>query len=319
MITVDRSELILHVRDTLAKSGFYISEEWNSPTLCFDIIARRDASLLIIKILANVDAFNKSEANVLKILGKFLEGAPLLIGARASGKKKLKRDVVYTRHGVPIMSGTTLFNFLIEGVPPIIYSAPGGFYVKLDGTKLRETREARSISLGTLADVAGVSRKAIQLYEAGVMNPAVDVAIKLEEYLDVPLTEAIDPFSQDLEIQESLFDFDDLDEPQKNVFGQLKDIGYEIIPINKCHFDALTQDSRVLILTGVEKHSRYLKNKARAMTNISKITERYSVVFIDKAHLSKNNIEGTPIIGSKELLKIEDSEDILELIQERSG
>ena len=319
MITVDRSELISNVRDTLAKSGFYISEEWTSPTLCFDIIARRDAQLLIIKILANVDAFNKTEANVLRILGKFLKGAPLLIGSHAGGNKKLKRDVVYTRHGVSIMSGVTLYNYLIEGVPPIIYSAPGGFYVKLDGHRLKETRETRGISLGTLADVAGVSRKAIQLYEAGVMNPAVDVAIKLEEYLDVPLTQPIDPFSQDIEIQESLFDFDLLDEPQKNVFGQLKEIGYEIIPINKCHFDALTQDSKVLILTGVDKETRYLKNKARAMSNISKITERYSVVFIDKAHLTKNNIEGTPIIGRKELAKIDDSEDILELIHERSA
>ncbi len=316
---MDRLELIYHVRDTLAKSGFYISEQWESPTLCFDIIARRDASLLIIKILANVDGFKKPEANVLKILGKFLEGTPLLIGSRTSGKKKLKRDVVYSRHGVPIMSGTTLYNYLIEGVPPIIYSAPGGFYVKLDSTKLHETREARAISLGTLADVAGVSRKAIQMYEAGLMNPTVDVAIKLEEYLDIPLTRTLDPFSSISEIEDSVFDFEQLEEPQKNVFGQLRDIGYEIIPINRCHFDALAQDNKVLIITGVEKHGKHLKDKARAMTNISKITERYSVVFLDKEHLSKSNIEGTPIIGSRELSEIDDSEDILELIFERSG
>jgi predicted transcriptional regulator len=40
------------------------------------------------------------------------------------------------------------------------------------------------------------------------------------------------------------------------------------------------------------------------------------VVFTDKA-LDKKNLEGTPIIGKKELRKIHDPEDVFTLILER--
>ena len=57
-------------------------------------------------------------------------------------------------------------------------------------------------------------------------------------------------------------------------------------------------------------------DKAKAMTNISKITERYSVIFLNKS-ASKDNLEGTPIIHKSELDKMADSEEIITLISER--
>ena len=50
---------------------------------------------------------------------------------------------------------------------------------------MKRLREERSISLGTLAEIAGVSRRTIQMYENG-MGAMIDVAIRLEEFSTSP-------------------------------------------------------------------------------------------------------------------------------------
>ena len=44
-----REELIAEVRETLARAGFYVSKPLNMRSISFDIVARRDKSLLIIE------------------------------------------------------------------------------------------------------------------------------------------------------------------------------------------------------------------------------------------------------------------------------
>ncbi len=92
------------------------------------------------------------------------------------------------------MSAQTLAEHLLEEIPPYIFAAPGGLYVKLDGDRLGDIRAERGLSLGTLADVAGVSRRTIQLYETG-MGAMIDAALRLEEFLDTQIVEPIDPFT----------------------------------------------------------------------------------------------------------------------------
>src|SRR3989304_1669875 len=95
------------------------------------------------------------------------EAPPLVVGER-SGTGPLEDGVIYSRFGVPILARQTFVEFLEDGVPPFVFSAPGGLYVRLDTEALRRAREERQISLGTLADVAGVSRRTIQMYPEGV-------------------------------------------------------------------------------------------------------------------------------------------------------
>ena len=92
------------------------------------------------------------------------------------------------------MSYTTLHDYLVEGVPSLIYAAPGGLYVNIDGDTLKTLRTQRNVSLGTLANVAGVSRKAIRMYEAG-MGAKVEIAVKLEKFFDEPLVRPADMFT----------------------------------------------------------------------------------------------------------------------------
>src|SRR2546421_4672007 len=187
-----RDRVLEETRRGLAKTGFFLSRPHGERGLCFDFVARRDDTLLIVKILQNVDALTKEPPRELLEVARILEASPLVVGER-SGPGSLEDGVIYTRFGVSILSRRTLGEFLEEGVPPFLYSAPGGLYVRLDTNALRRLRDDRQISLGTLADVAGVSRRTIQMYLEG-MSATMEVALRLEEFMSEPLVLPVNPF-----------------------------------------------------------------------------------------------------------------------------
>ena len=92
-------------------------------------------------------------------------------------------------------------------------------------------------------------------------------------------------------------------------------LGYRILSTKRSPFDALTKDSKTLILTSFERNDGMLAKKAKVVTNISKVVEKHSVIFVEKSR--RKNLEGTPLIDKKELKNIDDSEGIIELILER--
>lgn len=295
--------MIEAVRSVLAKSGFFVSRPLAMRGISFDVVARRDDTLLIIKILSNVDAFSKDNAEEMLTLAEALGASPLLVGER-SGSGEIDESIVYSRFGVPIISLTTLSDHLLEGVPPFIFAAPGGLYVKLDSDMMKRLREERSISLGTLAEIAGVSRRTIQMYENG-MGAMIEVAIRLEEFLNQPIVMPVDPFHhcavkpKDKESSPPA----STDLFGTEVFQQLMRMGFSIVTTARCPFEALSKERNIVILTGLGRDENKLKEKARAVSDISKVTERSSVIFIERLR-TKQNIGGTPIVGKDELRKI---------------
>ncbi|OGS42582.1 MAG: hypothetical protein A3K67_02260 [Euryarchaeota archaeon RBG_16_62_10] len=313
-MSTNREELIIRVRATLAKAGFFTSDPHNIRSISFDVIARRDKQLFIIKALSNIDSLSGEDAEQLRVLATALNGSPMVIGLH-SGAGRLEDGILYSRFGIPIISEATFHEHMLEGVPPFVYAAPGGLYVRLDGELIRQIREERNISLGTLAEAAGVSRKAIQMYESG-MGAMVEIAAKIEEFLKEPIVVPLDPFTYTLEIAQTLKSFDDFKGLNRDVFKMLREIGYSVVPTVRCPFDALAKEEDVLILTGVEENPRMTARKARVVGNISRVTEKKSVVFI-KEETSLESIEGTPLITEDELRRADDAEDVLELILQR--
>src|SRR3989454_3775045 len=277
---VNRDRLLEDVRKILAKTGFFLSEETNTRGLSFDAVARRDEVLLLVKVLLNVDAFSKASAEELKMIATTLKGAPLLIGER-SGAGPLEDGVIYSRSGVPILSRHTFKDFFEEGVPPFIFSAPGGLYVKLDGEALRRAREAKQISLGALAEVAGVSRRAIQMYLDG-MSATIDIALRLEEFLGEPLVVPMDPFLYSSRVADLLTGFEDFERFERDVFRRLARLGYDVLPTVKCPFEAFTKDREIVLLTGVTSARERAHEKASIVSNLARIVERHSVLLVER-------------------------------------
>ena len=141
---MERKELLGSIKDTLAGAGFYVSDLYSTRLTGFDIVARRDDTLLIIKVLTNVDSLSEDVAKELRILSSLLRATPLLIGER-SGVDALEDDVAYFRFGIQAITLDTLRKYILEGVPVNVYAAPGGLYVNLDQEKLRKIRQEKKI------------------------------------------------------------------------------------------------------------------------------------------------------------------------------
>jgi len=306
-----REDLLVRVRQSLSKAGYFISDPHNIRSISFDVIARRDKQLLIIKALTNIDSLSAEDAEQLRIIANALQGSPLVIGLHSSSGK-LEDGILYSRFGVPIISEATFLDHLLEGVPPFVYAAPGGLYVRLDGELIRRLRQERSISLGTLAEAAGVSRKAIQMYESG-MGAMIEIAARIEEYLNEPIVVPLNPFSYTAEVEKALRTFEAFRGLNRDVFEMLREIGYSVVPTMRCPFDALASEHDLLLLAGIGESPEMASRKARVVGNISRVTEKKSVIFVqDKP--AKDEIEGTPIITKDELRRADDADDVLELI-----
>ena len=314
---MQREEITLQVREILSNAGFYISELYSMRQAGFDLVARRDNSLLIIKVLTNIDAMTEVLANELRTLAILLKACPLLIGEK-TGFKNLEEDVIYDRFGIQAITYDTLKNNLLEGISLEVYAAPGGLYVNLDKEKIKTLRREQNLSIGSFAREIKVSRRTIQMYEEG-MNATIEVALRIEDVLGENITIPIDILHHNIKNQ----DFkqiakrqDRIDEFQSEIFAILEKIGYKVIPIEKAPFEAISQEKKKVLLTCVDKYDEKLLKKARIVSSISNITEKYAVIISDK-NVPKKNIGGTPLIIKKELKKTRGPEEILELILER--
>ncbi len=316
---MNRPELIEYVRETLARAGFAVSERCDLRPVSFDLVARRDRDLLIVKVLTNVDALNEVIANEIKLLSKFLEGRPVLVGLR-SGTGALEEGVVYARHDIPIVNPATLVEYLLRGTAPVVFAAPGGFYVRLDAAALRRARTERDLSLGMLAKIAGVSRRAVQMYEQG-MNASIDAAMRLEEHLGADLIEVVDPFSSfdpaTYQPRTETPTEPEVDPIEKMVLRLLEGLGYEVRATRRSPFNALTTQAADTFLTGVGEDSPQLRRRARIVTSVSRIVERPGFFVVERT--TRTQIEGLPVLSRVELRKLTDPERILELILERQG
>lgn len=311
---MDRSDLVQELRQTLTQGGFFVSEWGQLKPIGFDLVARRDDDLLIIKVLRNVDSFDDRVADELKVLARFLDGSPLLVGQRSSSHR-LEDGVVYARQGIPAVNPETMRDLVLEGVPPMAYSAPGGYYVNIDGDVLERARRERGLSLGDLAEVARSSRRTISMYEEG-MSAMVDAALRLEEFLEVELVEPIDitEMAEEDEAARQL-DLADLEAFERSIAQRLLGVGLDVVPTTRSPFQALTLDEGRTILTGMSDRDRKLGLKAKLLANLSEITESGGVFFVSRSRHAI--LEGTPLVTREELDETDSREALVEMIRER--
>jgi putative transcriptional regulator len=312
---MNRERLLDEVREALAKTGFFVSAKHGERGLCFDLVARRDRALLFVKVLQNVDALSKANADQLRVIALTLDGAPLLVGER-SGTGLLEDGVLYTRFGVPIVSHPTFLELLEDGVPPFIFSAPGGLYVNLDAVLLRRLRDERQMSLGHLAEVAGVSRRTIQMYMEG-MAATMEVALRLEEFLGEPIVRPVDPLAFPRGMERAIAaSFAGLEAFERDLFRRLAALGYDVLPTQRSPFEAFTQHDKTTLLTGVGEADTPIERKARIVSNIRRIVERDAVLFVERRTV-RTTIEGVPVIGREEVRKARDLDAVEDLIAAR--
>ncbi|MHA1594509.1 MAG: transcriptional regulator [Candidatus Baldrarchaeia archaeon] len=317
----DRQKLLALVKDILKQADFSISVECRVKSSCFDIAARKGSLLALIKVLINIDALSANHARELKYISYLLSASPLLIGERA-GKEPMEEGVVYERYGIPAINPFTLYNILIRSLLPVIYAKRGGFFVKLNTEKIRACREKKGYSLGVLADLVGVSRKSIYEYERGEMDASLETALRLEEVLEEDITLPIDVFSwniTDVTIEDVEFSYIK-DILKEKVFRLFQSLGFKTFPTRCAPFDAITEaptQEEAIFLTGVGyADDRTILRRIRIVKSVSKVVQKDAVFIIEGKKVS-NSIEGVPILRTNELKRMEDPEDLINIISRR--
>jgi putative transcriptional regulator len=315
---MSRSALVGNVTAMLEDAGFVVSERCAIRPKSFDIAARRGDNLLLVKVLANIDAFTEETGHEMRRLGTYLQATPLVLGIR-SRDEDLKPDVTYFRHGVPVLSPDTAYNLFIEDVPPLIYAAPGGLYVNIDGDLLADERENEKLSLGQLASQLGVSRRTVSKYEDG-MNASVEVAMALEELFDASLTSPVDVLegTDDVHDTEETPEDPDADPTDEQVVAVFTRAGYQVHPTLRSPFKAVSEDEdeKGIVLTGHSKFTKAAEKRARIMSSIGHVTRTQSVYVVDRA--TRESVDGTALVEREELEELRDADDLRAVIRERA-
>jgi len=322
-----RERSIERIRESLERAGFYVADTHAIRPTSFDLAARRDATLLLVKVLKNIDALDSEEANRLRELGGLFPAITLVIG-QTSGASELDAGVVYTRYGVPIINEETLREFLEKALPPFLYASPGGTFAQVDGPRLRELRSERGLSLGTLASIAGVSRRAIQLYEESAGAEAL-VIERIESFLGETVVRPIDLFDWSARSKEE--EPEEKPEPEREppgeralprtgdplrdgVLRQLNGMGLEITVTVRAPFDALGRTPEVLLAT--VGSLRTALHRAEVLHGLARVAEGHAL-FVVRDQVSRSAIAGLPILSVSELRRHRDPDELLEEITER--
>lgn len=320
---MSRSALVGNVTAMLEDAGFVVSDRCAIRPKSFDLAARRGEDLLLLKILGNIDAFDAETGREMRRLGSYLSATPMVIGLRTRDEN-LKPEVVYFRHGVPVFNPDTAYDLFIEEVPPLIYAAPGGLYVNIDGDLLSDMREREGWSLGHLASELGVSRRTVSKYEDG-MNASIEVAIRLEDLFGQPFSSPVNV----LEGAEDVRDADptpsdpDVDPSDEHVITVLTRAGFTVHPTIRAPFKAVSEDQdrsdrEMAILTGHSAFNRSAEKRARIMSSIGRVTQTRSVYFTEDRS-KRDAVDGTALVSCEELADIDNPEEIRDLIRERAG
>ena len=244
------------VTSVMISAGFEVSEKFTLRPRSFDLIARNNGTLLVIKVVVHIDSVSEEAAFDLDVIAEHLGGVPLIVGERAR-EAELERGAVYVRYGIYAISVATLYDYFVEKIPPLVYASPGGLYVNINGDALRDLRERCSMSLGDLGQVLGVSRRTISKYESG-MGTTLDVAIRIEEYFNTGVVESIDIVRR--EPAES-----GPEEPKKRQgpgipIEFLEQLGMQLHTLRGAPFQALLTFDKHTILTGYGPAQKVVKS-----------------------------------------------------------
>lgn len=308
-----REEVLDSTESMLKKAGFQVSERCIARASCFDFVTRRKEQPVFIKTHVNIGNVSPRDASELHSISRCFFAIPLLIGDK-SRCKPLEDDTVYSRYGIYAVNPKTLEDILIRGTNPLVEAGPGGYYVKLDGDKIRQKRQELGLSVGKLAEMMGISRRTLYGYEKGMAKASVSAAYKLEWVLGLPVVQFIDIFKSRPKdegflalARRMIIKYPFL----QKVLRKLAEINFNVAHTIRAPFDFIAQcpESRLNIIGGVpDKRERNVDQRTEEIISISKVINAQPVFITDGEEISTNNI---PSICQKEFAKIQCQEDLV--------
>jgi putative transcriptional regulator len=257
---------------------------------CFDILARKEEKILLIKILEDANAISEQFAKEMQRISNYVTASPLVISEKAG--ILLKDNIIYSRFGVYTFNFETFKN-CINNKMPFVKSTRAGATATVDGRKLKQSMDEQGLSLGKLSSKLGVSKKMIQKYESNVSELTLNKAFKLYDIFGDKVFNKINVFSISGSAPES----------NSMYSKKYKTLGFDASDLKKVPFDIIAKKDSELILTDIGE-------KAKS-SSLSKLLDADELVIF-----KKKKPKNIPALTKEEFLEFESANELIKFLKE---
>ncbi len=299
-------KIIQRVLEIFEDAGFLISD-CSSSRSCFDILARRDQILLLIKVLSNIEGLTKKNSIELRRVASITSGIPLVVGERMKFNRILD-GVIYERYGLHVINPETLRD-IAHNKMPLIYSVRGNYCVRINSKLLTRLRKQLGMTQEELASEVGISKQSIHRYENSGR-----ISIKIARRLVQELKENILMPSEVFEFEQPRLSDEfitNVTRLKRIVLQEFRKIGF-LTSLTNAPFDIVaseTSKGEETILTIVSDDTRRLKQKADMIRELSDIMDAYNVCISNR-----NQDINIPIMKPGDLENISEPEELIEIL-----
>ena len=297
----------------LKKAGFTVSQACCSRPSCFDFAARQKNRLLLIKVQPDIDSLCPSDSIELTKISDNISASSLLIGEKARDKP-LEDDTTYSRYGIPTLNSETLESILLRNMQPLIQAGPGGYYVQIDGSAIRTRRQEMGVSVGKLAEMAGISRRTLYGYERGMAKSSVPAAYKMMTALGIPVAKPVDIFAPSKTQKKCrlLITAKRLIARNRLLTKIFKKFDkYKVTAVKKAPFDFMivVPENHMRIMGAISNQNETnLDRRIEEILSVSRIVRAHPVLLTEQHKLNPKDIS---CIHGQELAQIENPEDLI--------
>ncbi len=273
---------------------------------CFDIAAKREF-LILIKTLLNVDSINQEQASSLKAISHFLSAYPFIISMR-NNREFLNDETVYSRFELPVLTPKLFEEMIMEEEVTVIQSSKGRHTSEIDTFSLREKRGELGYTLQQLAELAGITKKALYEIENKRVNPTEETVNKLEVLLKIALRLPFEMKTSRPTYLKSKNEF------QEKVSKEFSRIGVDNSSVHSAPFEIVGREKFSLI-TNLSKNTVKIKREAIIVKRLSDMFSSHAIFVAKESH--EHAVEGVPIVLESELPEIETSRELEGIIREK--
>lgn len=285
-----KQSLLENVCIYLLRKGFTIKSLTRT---AFDLLARKEKIILLVKILEDADAVSEQYAGEMSRISSYISGSPLIISEKAGDK--LQDNVVYSRFGIYTLNFNTFKNS-IENKFPFVKRDHSGIKAQIIGDRLKEIREKENLSLNEIARKVGVSKRMIQKYESGESEVGVNKALRIYKIFGHSVFDKINIFGHTQELVRDL----------KSDFSiKYSSLGFDTAETHRVPFDIIAKREKELIFTKVGDKPR------PELDSLSKLVDADKLVIF-----KKKKPKNIPAVTKKEFMDFEKARELIKFLKE---
>ncbi|MBW2989638.1 helix-turn-helix domain-containing protein [Candidatus Woesearchaeota archaeon] len=264
----------------------------------FDILARKQERILLIKVLEDANAIPEDYAFQMRHIASYMGASPLMICKKAG--IPLCDNVVYLRCGIYTLNLES-FKASLDNRLFFIRSDHAGQTARVIGEKVRRIREQRGISLGDISRKIGVSKKMVQRYESGESNVTVNKALKIYDIFGHSVFDKIDVFEKRAGMPPNR----SLASGRGDLLNKYSTLGFKAVDTDKVPFDIIAKKEDELILTKIGDKPN------PGLDSLSKLVDADRLTIYKKKKPKK-----APSLTKEEFMEFEKARDLIKFLKE---